>query len=165
MNPNQMPWYVALLEGECPNPDWKGCEQFADCPDCKGTGRVPLLDVREPCGKCQGTGRRLVGRTGTLADAVINKPLYGKCPPCHGLGWTPTKVFERWLGAGVSVGLDRIDILYSGKWHVAFQKGDAYSGDTVVEALLAALVDAITPLAVNAAEAEAWVEANIPAVV
>ena len=101
---------------------------------------------------CLGKDRHSIGTD-------LDRPML-TCAEAGCLSYTPAKDLAKWLGAAAAVGLDRIDILYSGKWYVAFQKEDAYSGDTPEEAFYAALYEACRPLAVNP-EAEEFVLKNV----
>lgn len=144
--------------------------------DYKGTGRRFLLEgVRRDC---------LLPLNGVECYQRPNK----HCSGCHGLGWTPTKDAWKWLEEGFFVaGFDSLWYAHPGpegrdwpkRWHAGVWTGPDndllctkhYStskeaeanlspgGDTPMEALLAALLEACRPLAVN--DPEAWVLENV----
>ncbi len=87
---------LCLLEKECPN--WrhnpgKGLPRTDDiCPDCRETGRVPLLEgVREKCPSCLGAREH-------LRDDMC---LY-LCELCQGRGWIPSTDPLRYVEAVLS---------------------------------------------------------------
>ena len=48
-------WEIVYCEGWADDP--ANCEAAAECPDCRGTGRVLLLITEQPCETCGGTGK------------------------------------------------------------------------------------------------------------
>ncbi|KKN02554.1 hypothetical protein LCGC14_1116630 [marine sediment metagenome] len=161
----QMPWYLAKLERVADVPNTAYPPGVATV-----TGRVALLDVREPC-QC------------TLYEGIICVicPPYGNrfsgvhpegkpCCNCHGLGWTPTKNAWEWLEAvsgvlGASIAWCQRDEGWELSLAIGHVGGDLEAesrwGSVIQTAFYAALKEAVTPLAINAQEAEEWVLQNI----
>lgn len=163
---NQQRHVLAALEVECPSCNGIGYHDHLDdkpelaCSQCtvswmnddKGTGQVYLLDgIREPCDA--------IGYT----DHEDDPP---NCRLCHGLGWQPTESLEKWLESALRFGLYIVVWRYD-SWRdknhftIMFMHHQRHDADTPEEAFYAALLEATTPLAINAVVAREWVEANI----
>ncbi len=155
-NPDQMPTFLASLEREV----------AADSPSAGGdvvqtvivTRRVPLLPgVRVPCrGECRAESRKEQAEQVVSRDRVYHHP---SCP-----GWTASDRLEVWLEALLT--LDGIEYLVVDKDGNTVSVGIVEArvpddqrivgeGATSLEALLAALAEALRPLACNWDAAEA----------
>jgi len=157
--------------------------QEAVCSECKGTGRIPLLEgVRESCKSCQGDGKGRRPKPGgiSLAGAFYEvEPTEDRCLVCHGLGWTPTKNVEKWLrppkrmmykievdhdGGGfveVFVGTPYASAPDDGEDYITKPARKEFESYDILPALLIVLETVLRPLAVNAAEVEKWVKRNV----
>ena len=92
MTPKKALLYLAGLEESCANcggkgilggePDFVGEKTVVHthyaCQICKGTGKRPVLDLREPCPECLGLGAISDGHKGQLF-----------CNKCQGRNWVP----------------------------------------------------------------------------
>jgi len=79
MTPTQARLWLASLEKDCPLIE--GAVSFPFCEShcvCKGTGKVPVLDLREPCSY----NRR-------HESGPYYTELSPSCPKCHGREWLP----------------------------------------------------------------------------
>ncbi len=144
---HQLIWLCAMYGRECPGEyhhltgEGKSCclSPITRAPilDCGGTGRLPLLEgVREPC---------------TLEwETASGEPLsYKSCPVCYGLGWIPTEDVWRWFETAETLKLSMLNLLkLKGRTDITY-------------AFFENLSEALRPLAVNAVEAQEWVERNV----
>ena len=156
-------WYVAMLKGECPIMVWhkskEATENAANCPGgCKGTSQVYLLPdaVRVPCSCCQHPADPCECKLCLDSDT---------CVPCHGLGWRPDDRLEVWLD-GLAKARWAWRIAWNHHVRLWYSNGPVTNyfshreEATTFETLIEGLVEALTPLTVNADEARKWVQAN-----